>query len=149
MGLGQGGLQKETPLLAWCRMVSDLRVGEDGLGTKSCSGGGRYPLSGAPPRPRSFRNLGKVVPRRSSPAVPVPGSCCRRKVSGDGSRHGGAWGVGGLPRKPEGCCSVRCPRCSGDARRLPGDAAQDSQGMLPAMLGGCCPGCSGRCLPGW
>lgn len=85
-------------------------------------------LPGAP----FLRQLGQSCAPRSSPAVPVPGSCCRRKVNGDGSRHGKAWGAGGCPGS-SGCCSVRCLRCSGDAQGFPGDAARDARRRLPAQ----------------
>lgn len=129
-----GGFKRRPRFLPGAEWYLDLQVREEGLETKSCLGGGQYPRSGAAPRPRSFHNLGKVVPRHSSPAVPVPGSCCRRKVSGNGRRHG-------------------------KARRGQG-AAQEARGILPEMLRGCseapggccprcsedaaCPGCSGR-----
>lgn len=130
MGWG-GGFRRRPHFLLGQEWYPDLQVGEDALGTKSCSGGGRILTAGLPGAP-FLRQLGQSCAPRSSPAVTVPGSCCRRKVNGDGSRHGKAWGAGGCPGS-SGCCSVRCLRCSGDAQGFPGDAARDARRRLPAQ----------------
>lgn len=99
--------------------------------------------AGSPPSPCCLRNSGEVVPRHHSPAVPAPGSCCRRKVCGAGSRHSTARHGGedrGLTGMLGGCYSECRQVCSWDVRECLGNAAQDSWGMLPWMLGGCYPG---------
>lgn len=160
--MGWGGRFKRRPQsLLGAEWHPDLQMGEDMLGTKSRSGGGQYPCGGAPPNPAaplSLCNLGKVVPQRRSPAVPVPGSCRRRhrrKVCGAGGGHGATWrGAGGrgAARGAQGMLLGMLPRMLGGGR-----------GALPRIHGGCCPGCSedaardarmtlprmlGRCLPG-
>lgn len=145
--------------------IQICRWGRTGWGQRAAQEVAAISAAGTPKPhgPRSHNNLGKVVPRRRSPALPVPGSCCRRKVRGgrQQARRGGArWGrdaqempLGMLLRILGGC---------------PGDAAQDSRGMLPGLLGRCCPRCSegagrdarevlcsdarevlGRCSPMW
>lgn len=45
----RGGFKRRPRFLLGAERYPDLQVEEDGLGTKSCSGGGQYPHSGAPP----------------------------------------------------------------------------------------------------
>lgn len=140
MGWGRV-LQKETLLLAWSRMASGFAGGRGRVGDKELLG--RWPVSSqrGSPGPRSFVNLGKVVPRAAARQCPCQGTAAVGKLTGTAAgtaRRGGpgdaqeARGMllSTLPEMLRGCSGVPggcCPRCSEEAA---------------------CPGGSGRCLPG-